>query len=124
MRRLAATLVLCVLALGLAAGPGDRPAWAAPQFLAGTEDVPLMPGLASDESSLVVFDNPQGRIVEVEARGQVRRVAVERFYAQSLPQLGWTKAGHDSWQREGERLKLDFKGRDGNLRVGFTLSPR
>ena len=50
-------------------------------FVAGTEDVPLMPGLRNQASTLVVFDKPQGRIVEVEARGKVTRAAAEKFYA-------------------------------------------
>ncbi len=51
------------------------------------------------------------------------RAAVEKFYAASLPELGWTADGPDGWRRDGEALKLDFKGRDGDLRVGFSLSP-
>jgi hypothetical protein len=34
-------------------------------FLAGTEDVPLLKGLSTDPATLVVFDKPEGRIVEV-----------------------------------------------------------
>ena len=49
---------------------------------------------------------------------------MQRFYAATLPQLGWTPAGADPWRRDGEMLRLDFRGRDGDLTVGFTLSPR
>ena len=96
----------------------------APGFLAGTEDVPLMPGLRNDPATLVVFDKPQGRIVEVEAKGKVTRAAVEKFYAESLPPLGWSADGVRGWIREGESLRFAFKGRDGNLRVAFSLAPR
>jgi hypothetical protein len=99
------------------------PAWG-DSFVAGTEDVPLMPGLSPVAGSALTFDKPQGRIVEAQAKGNVTRVAVHRFYAATLPQLGWSEAGADTWRRENERLKLDFHGPDGNLTVGFTLSPR
>jgi hypothetical protein len=73
--------------------------------------------------SSLVFDKPQGRIVEAQAAGKVTRRAVRSFYGATLPQLGWTAAGGNAWRREGEQLKLDFHGRDGNLTVGFSLSP-
>jgi hypothetical protein len=96
----------------------------ADSFVAGTEDVPLMPGLAPVEGSALTFDKPQGRIVEAQASGKVTRAAVHQFYAASLPQLGWKSAGTDAWRRESETLRLEFHGRDGDLTIGFTLSPR
>jgi hypothetical protein len=122
MRRLAAALVLAGAVL--AAGPLAAQKGAAPDFVAGTEDVPLMPGLRNQENTLVVFDKPQGRIVEVEARGRVTRAAAEKFYADSLPPLGWVADGTHRWRRDGEGLRLDIKGRDGDLRVAFSLLPR
>jgi hypothetical protein len=93
-------------------------------FVAGTEDIPLMAGLRNVKDGLVVFDKPEGRIVEVETHGRVTRAAVEKFYAATLPQLGWVADGEDAWHREAEGLRLDFKGRDGDLRVDVILSPR
>jgi hypothetical protein len=127
MRRLAAILLLAgaVLAAGSAPRPGlAAQTAAAPAFVAGTEDIPLMPGLHNQASTLVVFDKPQGRIVEIEARGKVTRAAAEKFYAASLPPLGWVADGAHRWRREGEGLKLDIKGHDGDLRIGFSLAPR
>lgn len=95
----------------------------AEEFVAGTEDVPLMPGLTSVAGSDLVFDKPEGRIVEAQASGAVSRVKVRAFYASSLPQLGWERIGRDRWRRDSERLKLDFDGKDGHLTVSFTLSP-
>ena len=96
----------------------------ADSFVAGTEDVPLMPGLQPVAGSALTFDKPQGRIVEAQASGKLARAAVQRFYATTLPQLGWKPAGADAWRREGETLRLDFHGPDGEITVGFTLSPR
>jgi hypothetical protein len=113
-------LVLCLLLLC-----GPALAWAAAEaFVAGTEDIPLMPGLVPVEGSSVVFDKPQGRIVEAQARGPLTRNKVRAFYAATLPELGWRAAGANAWRREGEVLRLDFSVRDGNLTVGFTLSPQ
>ena len=96
----------------------------ADSFVAGTEDVPLMPGLQPVAGSALTFDKPQGRIVEAQASGKLARAAVQRFYAATLPQLGWKPTGADAWRREGETLRLDFHGPDGEITVGFTLSPR
>ena len=82
-----------------------------------------MPGLASDDAASLIFDKPQGRIVEAQAAGKVSRSAVQSFYDATLPQLGWTSAGANAWRREGELLRLDFHGQDGALTVGFSLSP-
>jgi hypothetical protein len=112
MRALLAALMMTVTVAAAAAG-----------FVPGTEDVPLMPGLRPVANSGVVFDKPQGRIVEAAARGRVTRAAVIGFYAETLPGLGWSGEG-GRWERENETLKIDFKGRDGNLTVGFTLTPR
>lgn len=97
---------------------------AADEFVAGTEDVPLMPGLMPQPNSDLVFDKPEGRIVEAGAEGATTRAKVEAFYAASLPPLGWRRLGRDRWQRDSEQLSLDFAGTHGRLAVGFTLSPR
>jgi hypothetical protein len=114
-RRFLLVLPFCLL--------GARVSRAA-EFVEGTEDLPLMPGLKPIRGSSLVFDKPEGRIVEAQAQGAQSRVEVRRFYADSLPQLGWKKTGADQWQRDAEHLKLDFRGQDGHLTVGFTLSPQ
>src|SRR5258708_11515525 len=133
MRRLAGFLIfadLVVAGVMLAAAPLAAqnllaaPIGPAADFVAGTEDIPLMPGLRNQANTLVVFDKPQGRIVEVQARGRVTRAAAEKFYSASLPPLGLIADGASGWRREGEGLALEIKGRDGDLRVGFSLSPR
>jgi hypothetical protein len=93
------------------------------EFVAGTEDLPLMPGLAAVAGSSLMFDKPQGRIVEAQATGKVKRRDVQSFYRATLPELGWIPAGANAWRRDGEQLRLDFHGRDGSLTIGFSLSP-
>jgi hypothetical protein len=101
---------------------GAAPALAQ-QFVPGTEDVPLMKELKPVDGSDLVFDKPEGRIIEASARGKVTKAAVRSFYASTLPQLGWKVAG-ESWTRETETLHLDFAGHDGDLWVTFTLLPK
>jgi hypothetical protein len=96
----------------------------ADEFVAGTEDVPLMPGLVTVTGKSLAFDKPEGRIVEAEARGPITRAKARDFYNTTLPQLGWSADGADRWRREGEVLRIVYDGKDGNLVVGFTLSPQ
>jgi hypothetical protein len=95
----------------------------AEEFLAGFDDLPVMPGLNAVDGAGIVFDTPTGRIIEGYAAGAVTQASVHRFYGKTLPQLGWTAIGKNEYRREGERLKIDFKGKDRALTVRFTLSP-
>jgi hypothetical protein len=115
-----ATLLVSMLAAAMTLGSA---AARAQQFVPGTEDVPLMRELAPVKDSDIVFDKPEGRIIEASARGNVTKAAVQKFYATTLPQLGWKSSGQ-SWTRETETLHLDFAGRDGDLWVTFTLLPK
>lgn len=93
-------------------------------FLSVIDDVPLMPGLAERPDAAVVFDKPEGRIVETEAMGRLVRAEVLKFYAASLPQLGWRARGEGRFLRDREELALSFvSGPGGALTVRFTLSP-
>lgn len=120
-RLLSAALAAALILAGPAA-PGPRAQ--AQGYIAEVEDLPLMPGLAEVEGAGVVFDKPDGRIVEAYAQGRVAREAVLAFYRKSLPQLGWRVAGGATFRREGETLSLDFLDGGGALVVRFTLVPR
>jgi len=120
--RLSATVLTC--ALGLMLLTRTLPAHAdGDAFVAGVEDLPLMPGLAEVSDAGVVFDKPGGRIVEAYAEGAVGRAEVIGFYRQTLPQLGWHAVGDTAFRREGERLEIVILGGDGDLVVRFTLQP-
>jgi hypothetical protein len=92
-------------------------------FVEGTEDVPLMPGLAMVEGAGTVFDSPQGRIVEAYAKGKVARDAVLDFYGKTLPQLGWRPDGSGTFRREGETLRLEIYSEADGTTVRFYLAP-
>ncbi len=119
-----AAVLLGLILLGGVLVPGTAPLRAEEaQFVAGVEDLPLMPGLSEVPGAGVVFDKPSGRFVEAYAVGSVAAGLVQDFYAQTLPQLGWQRASSGAFQRDGERLTLEtIKGGD-LLTVHFTLSP-
>lgn len=93
------------------------------RFIEDLGDVPLMPGLTVVEDAGMAFDAAAGRIVEVVARGEAAAEEVVRFYAESLPPLGWSAAGERIWRREGEVLRLEIGRDDGGLYVRFLLTP-
>jgi len=109
-------------ALWLAAGPAA--AVAESRFVAGIRDLPLMAGLRTVEDAGVQFDKPSGRIVEAVAEGHVAADRVRTFYRRTLPQLGWERIGRDAFAREGEVLRLDYRGTNGTLSVRYSLRPR
>ncbi len=92
-------------------------------FLAGFDDLPLTPGLREIKDAGVVFDKPEGRIVEAYAEGEVSAAKVRSFYAATLPQLGWRAAGPGRYRREGEVLDIGFRAAGKGLTVRFSLSP-
>ena len=87
-------------------------------------DVPLMEGLVEDVSQRLVFDKPEGRIVEVVALGQLSQSVVQAFYQETLPALGWTANKVDFlFERDGESLEIVFQKNQGILIVNLTISP-
>jgi hypothetical protein len=95
---------------------------AEPGFVSGLNDVPLMPGLTPLGETLV-FDKPGGRIAEAVFTGGTGPDAVSRFYADTLPQLGWRAKGGGRFVRETEELALHVTGA-GSTTVRLVLQPR
>lgn len=97
---------------------------AAAQFVGGVDDLPLMPGLTAVPSGGVVFETPQGRIVEALATLDAGTTVseVRAFYDATLPQLGWRVVGTGEYRREGEVLVLEFDAGP-PLAVRFRLTP-
>jgi len=115
-------LVLAIWPLGAGALPVSAEDT---RFITAIADLPLMPGLVEREAESVVFETPDGRIVETFASGPTERSTVTRFYEESLPQLGWTREAPLRFRREGETLTIDFPGGQSGtgLTVRFSLSP-
>jgi len=125
------TVMIRALAVALAVlSPAILPGGAAAQtegtaFVGGFDDLPLMAGLEEIEGAGVTFDTPSGRIVERYATGDVAAAAVERFYRETLPALGWQPAGGLAFRREGEALTIAVfpPAVDRHLVVRFSLAP-
>lgn len=124
------SIALALLLVGLGFGPGVAPAAeAGPAFVAGIDDLPLMPGLEEVEESELVFDTPEGRIVVALATGDVAPDAIAAFYAATLPAFGWRQQAPNLFRREGEDLTLEFPkdelpaGRSRGSVVKFSLRP-
>lgn len=114
--------VLVIGASG-AAGADNAPA----RFVSTIEDLPLMDAMG-EMGDGVRFESDQGRIAEASAQGRVSLGAARAFYAQTLPQLGWSRVSDERYMREGEVLSLSFKELDGTdsglLRINFSIKPR
>jgi len=122
-RYLSAAVLVVVAALALPPAAGAAPG-GGDAFVAGFDDLPLMPALTQDPDGTLVFDSPYGRVVEARARGHVAAASVLDFYRGALPQLGWRpgmEAG--TWRREGEVLTLDVKPDGGAVTVRFQVAP-
>jgi hypothetical protein len=112
--------------------PGINPAQAQAQavgggFVEGIDDLPLMPGLVGMADQSLVFDKPNGRIVQAVAVGRVQASAVKSFYADTAPQLGWKSAGEGRFTRDGESLRIeliDASAPGGALTVRFLINPQ
>ena len=101
----------------------------ASDYLSILGDVPLAEGLVELPEAGIVFDKPQGRIVQITAthNREISRDNLIAFYTRSLPNLGWQ--AHDAetvsangiltFARQGEILRLTFSA---DL-VIFDLTP-
>ncbi len=99
--------ILCITTVLLLGADKLR---AAPKFVPGINDLPLMSGLVLESETPVVFDTPGGRIIEVFARGNIPGTRIRSFYGETLPQLGWLPSGENEFQRDSERLKIEVSG--------------
>ena len=80
------------------------PADAADQFVSVIEDLPLIDGLIENENAAVTFEAAGGRIIEAEARGNIKPFDVVQFYDNVLPQLGWVCRGY--WRFLSEKVSV------------------
>ena len=77
----------------------------ASDFLTGTEDVPLMQGLALSEDETFDFENEDGRLYFSKAYTKDESEKVQKFYEETLPQLGWQRTD-EGYSREGDTLRI------------------
>lgn len=100
------------------------------RFLSALSDIPLMPGLYELAEETVIFDKPEGRIVESSAASETKNInEIKDFYDSALPQLGWTRGtpsleGDLVYFRQDETLRLRIGVRSGVNVIEFMVFPR
>ena len=93
-------------------------------FFSVIEDLPVMPQLVEDTKAAMTFESSAGRVAEVEANGLASSDAIDAYYKQSLPQLGWLPQANGSYRRGNELLVIEVKvGLGGAVKVLFHLEP-
>ncbi len=76
-------------------------------YLSVLPTVPIMDGAREINESAVLFDKPEGRIAQTTLYAETTdSTSLLNFYAQTLPQLGWTPSGKYTFVREQEKLVL------------------
>lgn len=94
------------------------------QFFSSVPDMPLMDGLTELTDQTVVFDKPEGRIVESVALIEGPAPDnVLRFYNETLPQLGWARIADLSFRREHEVLKVFVEANEGKNFLRVNIAP-
>lgn len=80
-------------------------------FIEGLEDVPLLKGMSQVQKENISFGNEESRLVEASLTSSKMGFAkVEKFYVETLPQLGWSYQGKRdetlTFYRDGEVLDI------------------
>jgi hypothetical protein len=88
------------------------------------EDLPLMPGMVEKKDDVLIFDKPDGRIVETSIETDAPPAEVKKFYEESLPPLGWHTLSLSLYAREDETLKIKIERKDETTLVRFVLKPK
>jgi hypothetical protein len=100
-------------------------------------DMPLLEGLSENLEGAMLFDSPDGRIINAEATGDIPGARIFAYYKVVLPSLGW-KVTEDQLSgltceegaifclnamREKEVLNLSINEKYESAKISFTLSP-
>jgi hypothetical protein len=103
----------------------QTPAQQDAQFFTAIADMPLMPGLIELPDQTVMFDKPEGRIIESVAEIEsVSEEDVSKYYNTTLPQLGWSRIAENTYTREGEQLNLKFETLQRHRFFRITVTPQ
>ena len=120
--------LLSIVMNGLSSHAASARTPQAAQYFMMIQDLPLMPGLVELADQALVFDKPEGRILESAALSQGPSMdEVQEFYRASLPALGWRVSSHADlglvYIRDHELLQIRFDRRETSLFVRFMISP-
>ncbi|MCK5284708.1 MAG: hypothetical protein KAJ86_03885 [Alphaproteobacteria bacterium] len=95
------------------------------RFFVSLQDIPLMPGLVELADQTLVFDKPEGRIIEVVSYIQgISFDEIMSYYESVLPQFGWIKTGEKFFVRGDELLQMCFENHEGQVFLRITVMPK
>lgn len=75
-------------------------------YFSALPDLPLPAAMAEEANSAVRFDQPEGRVIVLQASGTAQPTYIKGFYQRTLPALGWKEAGPDRYLRAQESLTI------------------
>ena len=98
--------------------------WHDPQFFSALDDVPLMSGLEELPDATVLFDKPEGRIIESLAyMHDIQEQELLDFYNATLPEFGWGRIEENRFFRKKEYLEIYFENEDNTPLVRIMIKP-
>lgn len=97
-------------------------------FINGLEDIPIMAGLEQQHSDAIAFGNEESRLVEAILIGnKIKFASVEKFYQDTLPQMGWSFQGRKKntliFYRDRESLEISRQERN-PLTIRITVKSK
>jgi len=94
------------------------------KYVPGTEDLPIYTGFRPVGAKNIAYDSQSGRIVDASyTSSDADMVQVQKFYKDTLVQLGWKKNKPHLYTREGERLKISITSKNGITFLKFVIRP-
>lgn len=95
--------------------------------------IPLMDGLAENDEASMLFDSPEGRIINAQASGLISGDKIHDYYRVVLPSLGWEVERSTSCEagatyclfatRDEENLTMNIEINGDRSSVTYSLSP-
>ena len=76
------------------------------------DDIPKISGFSYIDDSLIIFDKPEGQIIEASLiceKNCPELKAIDEYYHRVLSNLGWVKNSPKTYMKSGQRLTLDTK---------------
>ena len=96
------------------------------QFVNQNTDLPLMEGLSQIDEDSVGFDGETGSIVSVSYESKIVFSEVQKFYLETLPQMGWKLSSNENdkliFNREKDKVEIEFYDDDSKNIVKFFIS--
>lgn len=81
------------------------------EFIPYLDSVPLMQGFNASTETALIFDKPEGRVIEVDAWCDLDcpdQKTIEEYYAHAMKILGWTALERNSYIKETETLVIEI----------------